>query len=80
MVIIVGIIVSVFCVCSLLDLCRQVIFHYTIDRNPGRLFDWVWNKRSLVRHKSVQIIGIIMFTLLIAVSFMTGMTGIADSI
>lgn len=79
-VIIVGIIVSVFCVCSLLDLCRQVIFHYTIDRNPGRLFDWVWNKRSLVRHKSVQIIGIIMFTLLIAVSFMTGMIGIADSI
>ena len=70
-VMIFGIMISVFCVCSVLDLCRQVIFHYTVDRNPGRLFDWAWNRRSLMQHRSVQIVSAVIFAMIIVISFVT---------
>ncbi len=39
------IILMVFGICMLCDLCRQLIFRFTIDKYRGRMFDKIWTQR-----------------------------------
>lgn len=69
--IILVIICAVFIVCSIFDLCRQIIFHFTIDRHRGRLFDVLWEHRFAIQTvKGKAIFGVVLSLLIIA-SFTT---------
>lgn len=37
-----GIVLAVFLACVVLDVARRGIFHLTVDRHPGKVFDYLW--------------------------------------
>lgn len=70
-VMILAIVFAVFAVCSILDLCRQLLFRITIDRRRGHLFDMLWSHRFALRSAKGKTLLVMVLVFVIVVSFVT---------
>ena len=62
-------ILIVFGACMLCDLCRQLIFRFTIDRHRGRLFDRIWALRHKLKDYKVLSALVLSLVLIVYASF-----------